>query len=110
MICSYIKNPTKLCMYLLQLMGPQCSQFSDGNYKIMQFADKDYVDFLMDLTVDSPFEYTVGALTMSLVWLLQIPIWNFSQMTSITETVGEGWHPKKHECISYQKIINTSGE
>jgi hypothetical protein len=66
MICHYIKNLTKLCMYLLQLMGPQCAQFSDGIYIIMQFADKKYTDFLMDLTVDSPFEYTVGALTVSL--------------------------------------------
>jgi hypothetical protein len=52
MICHYIKNLTKLCMYLLQLMGPQCVQFSDGIYKIMEFADKEYVGFLMDLTVD----------------------------------------------------------
>jgi hypothetical protein len=53
-------------MYLFQLMGPQCAQFSDEIYKIMQFADKEYADFFMDLTVDSPFEYTVGALTVSL--------------------------------------------
>ena len=45
----------------------------------------------MDLTVDPPFEYTVGALTVSLgsARPLQIPIWNFPQMTGITETVGE---------------------
>jgi hypothetical protein len=86
-------------MYLLQLMGPQCTQFSGGIYKIMQFADKEYPDFLMHLTVDSPLEYTVGALTVSLgsAQPLQIPTWNFPQMTSITKTVGEGWHPKKHE-------------
>ncbi len=78
---------------------PQCAQFPDGIYKIMQCADKEYADFLMGLTVDSPFQYTVGALTVSLgsAWPLQIPIWNFPQTTSITETVGEGWHPKKHE-------------
>jgi hypothetical protein len=86
-------------MYLLQLMGPQCAQFSDGIYNIMQFADEEYADFFMDLTVDSYFEYTVGALTVSLgsALPLQIPIWNFPQMTSIAETVGEGWHPKRHE-------------
>ncbi len=99
MIRHYIKNRTKLCMYLLQLMGPQCAQFSDRIYKIMQFADKEYADFLMDLAVDSPFEYTVGGSTMSLgsVWPLQILIWNFPQLSSIIETVGEGWHPKNHE-------------
>jgi hypothetical protein len=66
-------------MYLLQLIGPQCAKFSDGIYKIMQFADKEYADILMDLTIDSPFEYTVGALTVSLgsVRPLQILIWNF---------------------------------
>jgi hypothetical protein len=61
-------------MYLIQLIGPQCAQFSDGIYKIFKFSDKEYADFLMDLTVDFPFEYTVGALTVSLgsVWPLQI--------------------------------------
>jgi hypothetical protein len=80
-------------------MGPQCAQSSDGIYKIMQFSDMEYANFLMDLTVDSPFEYTVGASTVGLrsARPLQIPIWNFPQMTCITETVGEGWHPKKHE-------------
>jgi hypothetical protein len=43
-IHHYIKNLTKLCMYLLQLMGPQCAQFSDGIYKIMHVADKEYAD------------------------------------------------------------------
>ncbi len=42
MIHHYIKNLTKLCAYLLQLMGPQCAQCSDGIYKIMQFVDKEY--------------------------------------------------------------------
>jgi hypothetical protein len=73
----------------------------------MQFADMEYADFLMNLTVDSPFEYTVGALTVTLgsARPLQIPIWNFPQMTSIAETVSEGWHPIKHEyyCIPKDK-------
>jgi hypothetical protein len=65
----------------------------------MQFADKEYTDFLMDLTVDSPFEFSFGALTVSLgsAQPIQVSIWNFPQMTIITETIGEGWHPKKHE-------------
>jgi hypothetical protein len=78
----------------------------------MQFADKEYTDVLMDLTIDSPFEYTIGALTVSLgsARPLQIPIWNSPQMTSIKETVGEGWHKKIFNTILYQKINNISGE
>jgi hypothetical protein len=36
-------------------------------------------------------------MSLGSVWPIQVSIWNFPQMTSITETLSEGWHPKKHE-------------
>ncbi len=59
------------------------------------FADKEYANYLKDLTEKSPFVFSFVTLNviLGLAQLIQLSNREFPKMTSITNTQGVIWHP-----------------